>query len=186
MRYPLVEAGTALFFVAVVLFFGVSWVVIPFLYLAAISVALALIDLDTKRLPNVIVLPSYIVAAVSLTLATVFTVAWGDLLRAGAGLLILGGFYFLTNLIYPQGMGFGDVKLAGVLGLFLGYLGWGALIVGGFSAFLIGGLISVILMAAKKANRKTAIPFGPFMLLGAWLGVFAGNSLWSAYLSLFF
>jgi leader peptidase (prepilin peptidase)/N-methyltransferase len=82
-------------------------------------------------------------------------------------------------------MGLGDVKLAGVLGIFLGWVGWGPLVVGSFSAFVLGGIFGVILIASKRGNRKSGIPFGPWMLVGAWIGVFFGNQIWSGYLSLF-
>ena len=88
-------------------------------------------------------------------------------------------------LLYPGGMGFGDVKLAGVIGLLLGFLGWGTLIVGAFSAFLLGGLFGIALLLVRKANRKSGIPFGPWMLAGAWLGIFIGERIWNGYLGLF-
>jgi leader peptidase (prepilin peptidase)/N-methyltransferase len=78
-------------------------------------------------------------------------------------------------------MGMGDVKLAAVLGLYLGFLGWGNLLVGAFAAFLFGGLFGLALMLARRAGRKTAIPFGPWMILGAWVGVFAGAQLTDLY-----
>jgi leader peptidase (prepilin peptidase)/N-methyltransferase len=78
-------------------------------------------------------------------------------------------------------MGFGDVKLAGVLGLVLGWLGWGELVVGGFLGFLLGAVLGGVLMVARRAGRKTKIPFGPFMLLGALLAILWGGQLWDAY-----
>jgi leader peptidase (prepilin peptidase)/N-methyltransferase len=84
----------------------------------------------------------------------------------------------------PDGMGFGDVKLAGVLGLYLGWLGWGALVVGAFGAFLLGGVFSLVLLAAGRVGRKSGIPFGPWMLAGAAVGTLFGSALWDAYLAL--
>jgi leader peptidase (prepilin peptidase)/N-methyltransferase len=98
----------------------------------------------------------------------------GPILRGALGLCILWAVYLVLALAVPGGMGFGDVKLAGVIGLFLGYLGWGELAVGAFAAFLLGGIFALGLVAAKRANRKSAIPFGPWMLAGAWVGVFSG------------
>jgi leader peptidase (prepilin peptidase)/N-methyltransferase len=80
-------------------------------------------------------------------------------------------------------MGFGDVKLAGVLGLYLGWLGWGPLAVGAFLAFLLGGVLGALLMALGKAGRKSAIPFGPWMLAGALIAVFVGQRIADAYTS---
>ena len=194
-RYPLVELGTALFFAIVAVRFGgelflartavsSALLLVAFLFLASISVTLAMIDLDTHRLPNSIVLPSYIVGGVLLGLSYAAGDETGTLVRAVMGLAFLGAAYLCLALIYPGGMGFGDVKLAGVLGLFLGYLGWGELIVGGFAAFLLGGIFGLGLLLTKRASRKSGIPFGPWMLGGAWVGIFFGDQLWEGYLSL--
>jgi leader peptidase (prepilin peptidase)/N-methyltransferase len=201
-RYPLVEAGTALFFAAVVV-----WVVSPrtgilysgdvfdvlalvvvavaYLYLAAISVALTLIDLDTQTLPNRIVLPAYLVSGVLLTAATALTGNWTGMITALVGATALFGFYFILAFAYPGGMGLGDVKLAGVLGLFLGWLGWGPLAVGAFSPFLFGGIFGLVLMVLRKVGRKSRIPFGPWMLIGSWVGIFVGDRVFAWYLWLF-
>ncbi|WP_407343031.1 prepilin peptidase [Pengzhenrongella phosphoraccumulans] len=187
VRYPLVEAGTAVLFGLAAWRTGATWALPAFLYLAAIAVALALIDLDTHRLPNAIVLPAYPVAIVLLALASWNPGGasdWPALVRALIGGAALFAFYFLLAFAYPAGMGFGDVKLAGVLGLYLAWIGWGALVVGAFAAFLVGGVFSVALLAAGKATRKSGIPFGPWMLAGAAIGIGAGEQLWSAYLSI--
>jgi len=161
-----------------------GFLVLAYLYLASVSVTLALIDLDTRTLPNRIVLPSYLVGFGLLGGAAVADGDAGLLLRGSLGLAILWVVYLVLALIYPGGMGFGDVKLAGLLGLFLGYLGWGELIVGGFAAFLLGGIYGVGLLLAKRASRKSGIPFGPWMLAGAWVGILFGGPLWEGYLSL--
>jgi leader peptidase (prepilin peptidase)/N-methyltransferase len=158
---------------------------IAFLYLAAISIVLTLIDLDTHKLPNKIVLPAYIVAIVLLGTASILVSDFGSLLRAGIGMAAMFVAYFLMAIAYPGGMGFGDVKLAGVLGLYLAWLGWGELLVGAFAAFVLGGVFSIILLASRRAGRKSGIPFGPWMLAGAWVGIFLGDIIWTGYLSLF-
>lgn len=199
-RYPLVEAATGLAFAFVAWWFWAGprsvhpvgtastvaavLVVVAFLYLSAISIALALIDLDAHRLPNAIVLPSYAVGAVLLGAAALLNGEPGVLVRAVVGAAGLFAVYLILAMIAPGGMGFGDVKLAGVLGLFLGYLGWGALVVGAFAAFLLGGLFATALLISGRARRGSGIPFGPWMLGGAWIGVLAGNAVWSAYLAL--
>lgn len=160
-------------------------VVVAYLYFAAISIVLTLIDLDTHRLPNSIVLPSYVVAGILFTAVAWLTDDWFVLLRAGIGMAVLYTFYALLRLIRPGGMGGGDVKLAGVIGLYLGWLGWGALAVGAFAAFLWGGIFGVALIALRRAGRKSRIPFGPWMILGAWTGVFAGESVGRWYVELF-
>ena len=197
-RYPMVELATGLAFAGVALWVRIGGVstgsgtiiaagvleLIAFLYLAAVSIALSLIDLDVRRLPNSIVLPSYVVGIALLGTASILNGDYTALLRAGVGLVALWFAYLILALAYSGGMGFGDVKLAGVLGLFLGYLGWGELIVGGFAAFLLGGIYGLGLLLTKRASRKSGIPFGPWMLGGAWVGIFFGDQLWGGYLSL--
>ena len=181
-RYPLVELATAAVFGVLAARIGTQPELPAFLYLGAVGVALTLIDVDTQRLPNTIVLPSYAVAGVLLCIAAVLSGDWSDLLRAVLGMAALFGFYFLLALVYPAGMGFGDVKLAGVLGLYLGWLGWAELVVGGFLGFLFGGVVGVALMVAQKAGRKSKIPFGPYMLAGALAAILAGGALADLYL----
>lgn len=156
---------------------ALALVVVALLYLAVISVVLTVIDLRTHRLPNRIVLPSYAVAAALLTAAALLSGDLVALLRAVIGMAALYVFYFTLRLVRPSGMGGGDVKLAGLLGFYLGWIGWGALAVGAFAAFLLGGLFGVVLLLARRAGRKTAIPFGPWMIAGAWIGVFTGEAL---------
>ena len=183
-RYPLVELLTAVMFALMAWRFGLAWDLPAYLYLAAVGVALAAIDLDTKRLPNVIVLPSYPVAAVLFLLPAVLEGQWDDYVRAIAGAAALFGVFFLLALIYPAGMGFGDVTLAGVLGAYLAWLGWAAVVVGGFLGFALGAVVGVAMMVAGRAGRRTALPFGPFMLLGALLAIFLAEPLSQWYLGL--
>ncbi len=195
-RYPLVEAATAVLFVLVAVRFlpaagssgrevtGAVLLLVALLVLMACSVALALIDLDTHTLPNRIVLPLYPVLAVLLTASSASSGDWAALVRGAVGLVVLGGTYLALAVAVPRGMGFGDVKLAGALGLVLAYLGWGPLAVGAFGAFLLGGTFGIVLLLVRRAGRSTGIPFGPWMLLGAWVGAFAGAPVWDAYLRL--
>ncbi|MEL4320544.1 prepilin peptidase [Leifsonia sp. YIM 134122] len=196
-RYPSVELGTAILFAVVAVVFStgidelssnteiIAWAIelAAFLYLAAITVALAMIDIDTHTLPNPIVLPSYAVTIVLLTAASLVGGDVDSLIRALVGGAALFAFYFVLLLVYPRGMGFGDVKLAGVLGLYLAWIGWGPLVVGGFAAFLLGGIFAIGLVLLRKADRKTALPFGPWMLAGAWIGILIGEPLANSYLT---
>lgn len=183
-RYPAVEALTAVLFAAVALRFGLAWELPAFLYLAAIAIALTLIDVDVHRLPDAIVLPSYIVGGLLLLGASAATAEWSRMLWAVVGLAALWAFYFLLVLVYPRGMGWGDVKLAGVLGMYLAWLGWAELVVGAFGGFLLGGVVGAGLMLAGRAGRKSKIPFGPFMLVGALIAIFAARAIASSYLRL--
>ena len=180
-RYPIIEITHALLWLVMLWRFGWSWELPAYLYFATVGLALAVIDIDTKRLPNPLTLPSYAVLGVLLLMPAVADGEWSAYLRAWLAALALFGFYFLLALVYPAGMGFGDVKLAGVLGLVLGWLGWGVLVVGGFLGFLLGALVGSVLMLGNRASRKSKIPFGPFMLLGAMLAILWGGQLWSAY-----
>ncbi len=181
-RYPLVELTTALLFAGVTARVGIGWDLPAFLYLAAIGVALTLIDIDVKRLPNAIVLPSYGVVALLLLLPAVADAAWSAYLRALFAMAILYVVYLALALVYPGGMGFGDVKLAGVLGLYLGWVGWAAVTVGLFAPFFLGAAASLVLIAARRAGRKSEIPFGPYMIVGALVALLWGPPLVEAYL----
>jgi leader peptidase (prepilin peptidase)/N-methyltransferase len=187
IRYPIVELSTGVFFGIVAWKFNgsASSLLVAFLYLAGVSIALALIDLDTHTLPNRIVIPSYIVGIFLLGTTALIDNNHAAIWRGLLGMSALSLFYFGTALIYPGGMGMGDVKFAGVLGLFLGYLGWDVLLVGAFSAFVLGGCFALALIMLRKASRTSGIPFGPWMLTGAWVGVFFSTSIVQQYLSLF-
>ena len=155
------------------------------LYLAAMSIALALIDIETHTLPNRIVFPSYLVGTLFIGASAI---ARGDFYLFERGILgaaLMWSLYFLMAMAYGGGMGFGDVKTAGVLGLFLGYLGWKVLIVGAFSAFILGGVFALALIVTKKVKLRGGIPFGPWMLIGAWIGIFLGGAIAQGYLNLF-
>lgn len=198
VRYPLVELAGAVAFGLVAWRFlppvleadggtavaaGVAQLV-AFLYFAAISIALALIDLDTQRLPNVIVLPAYLVAAVLFTAAAALTGAWIPLATAAIGALATGSLYLVLALARPGGMGMGDVKLAGVAGFFLGWLGVPELVLGTVAAFILGGVYGVGMLLAGR-GRRSAIAFGPWLLAGAWVAILAAGPVVGAYLSLF-
>jgi leader peptidase (prepilin peptidase) / N-methyltransferase len=180
-RYPLVESLTAALFALIAWRIGPHWPLPLFLYLVAVGVALSFIDLDVKRLPNVLTLPAYVVGAIGLTAAALLEQEPRRLLTAGIGMATLYAVYYLLMVLKPGGMGFGDVKLAGVLGMFLGFLGWGPLVVGAFLAFLLGGMGGIALMLAGKAGRKARIPFGPYMVAGALVAIMVGHQLAHAY-----
>jgi leader peptidase (prepilin peptidase)/N-methyltransferase len=182
-RYPAVELVTAALFTLVALRVE-PWAVPAYAYVAAIAVALALIDLDTHRLPDAIVLPSYPVLAALLALASWGTGDWPAFVRALIGGVALWVGYFALCLAHPGGMGFGDVKLAGLLGGALAWLGWGPFAVGAFGAFLLGGVFSIGLLATGRATRGSGIPFGPWMLGGAALGIAVGDAAWTWYVGL--
>lgn len=142
--------------------------------LLVIALALIWIDEREHRLPNAIVLPT--LGGLLLLLATETALA-GDSARpwrAFAGLLLLGGFYAALRAIRRQGMGGGDVKLAAVIGLVLGWHGWTSLLIGACAAFVLAGLFVVTLLVFRRVHLHARIAFGPWMLMGAAVGVAAG------------
>ncbi len=143
---------------------GITFV--PWLLYIPIAMALAVIDLREKRLPDALTLPS---AAGALVLLAADAAMHGlsGLLHACAGAALLFAVYFLMNLLSRGGMGMGDVKLALSIGAITGYLGWVYTVGATMLAFLAGGAVSAVLLASRRADRKGTIPFGPFMLLGA-------------------
>jgi leader peptidase (prepilin peptidase)/N-methyltransferase len=142
-------------------------------WLAICSSPLAWIDIAVHRLPDVLTWPAYAGTAVILLLAAATSGHWADLLRAVLGGLALAAFYLVFALINPGGMGLGDVKLAASLGTLLAWSGWPTLVDGAAAGFLLGGLYGVVLLVLRRATRKQHIPFGPFMIVGAFLIVLA-------------
>jgi leader peptidase (prepilin peptidase)/N-methyltransferase len=174
-RYPLVEVLTALLAVAVVLVKSSPRDVVLGLVLVAVLVPVALIDLEQRIIPNKITLPAALVAlAIGLLLAPSEV---PEQLIAGAA---AGGFLLVFVLAYPRGMGMGDVKLAAVLGLYLGRSVAPAMLVALVSGTLVGALVMMRLGVAQ--GRKTALPFGPFLALGGLVGLLAGPAIVHWYL----
>ncbi len=149
-------------------------------YVGAVAVVLGYLDARTRLLPTRIIAPSYVVVVALLGVAAALDGAPGPLLRAGLGWLVMGGFYFVLWLVYPAGMGYGDVRLAGLLGLALGYLGWAETLAGMYAGFLLGAIGGGVLAVAGLVDRKR-YPFGPFMLVGALVGLLWGSALGDWY-----
>lgn len=144
------------------------------LLLTPVGVLLAVVDLRVQRLPDVLTLPLAAAALALLGLVAFVPEHAGEWTTALLGALALGGAFFVLFLINPGGMGFGDVKLAFGLGAVLGWYGWPTVMLGTFAAFLLGALYGGALVLARRAGRKTAIPFGPFMIVGAYVGLLIG------------
>jgi len=184
VRYPLVELLTASLFVAVALRFANldQLAALPaFLYFTAMGISLAAIDLDVGRLPNAIVYPSYLVLGSLLAIAALAQHDGAALLRVGvgAGVMFLG--YFAVASVYPAGMGFGDVKLAGIVGGALGFMSYPILAVGAFAAFFIGSVVGIGQIFSSRGTAKSSIAFGPFMITGALLALFVGSAVTELY-----
>ena len=150
--------------------------------LVPVSVALAVVDWRTRLLPTAVLRPTYGVLVVLVLLGWAVTGDSDAVVRAALGWLVAGGLFAILWFIYPRGLGFGDVRLAGLLGIGLGWVGWGTLLVGVYAGFLLGGVIGGLLALLRVVERK-GVPFGPFMLLGALIGLIWGEPLWSSLVS---
>ncbi|MFG3661260.1 prepilin peptidase [Streptomyces sp. NPDC047706] len=165
---------TALLCAVLALVTGPRPELVVWLLVTPVGVLLAVVDLRVHRLPDPLTLPLAAGTPALLGVASLVPGHAGDLGTALLGSLALGGFYFLLFLINPAGMGFGDVKLALGAGAVLGWYGWGAVLLGTFAAFVCGAVYGGALIVVRKAGRKTAIPFGPFLLAGACAGLLLG------------
>lgn len=177
-REPLIiETSNAALFVLFGLEFGADVALIAFWILAAALVALVWIDLQIKRLPREITYTAIVLSAPVLVIAALVDDEperiWQAALGAGIALAIMGLIYLASR----GGMGEGDVRLAPLLGLHLGYLNPGIVPIGLFLGFLLGAVVGVAAMALGSAGRKTALPFGPFLAAGTVLAVFIGQEL---------
>lgn len=177
-RYPVVEATTAALYVACVARFGIGVELILPLVFVTLLVPVAAIDLEHRIIPNVLVGPAALVALA--VVALLLTDSLSERLIAGVA---AGGFLLMAALAYPAGMGMGDVKLAGVMGLFLGRAVGPAI----FIALLAGTVVGVAIMARRGVaeGRKTAVPFGPFLVLGSLVALFAGEAIVDWYVDRF-
>jgi leader peptidase (prepilin peptidase)/N-methyltransferase len=177
-RYPLVEAGTALLCALVVVAKGADADAVIGIVLVLMLVPITLIDLDHRIIPNKITYPGFVLGVV--LIAVLDTDSLVEHLIASAA---AGGFLFVAWFLYPRGMGLGDVKLAFVLGIYLGRAVAPAM----FTALIAGTLIGAIIIARVGAEkgRKTAIPFGPYLALGGLVGLFAGDAIVDWYLDSF-
>jgi leader peptidase (prepilin peptidase)/N-methyltransferase len=185
-QYPLIELTTAALFLISYGAVGASLEILPLLILAILTMPLVLTDIKVQRLPNALTYSGILAGIAS---AIIISIAQGSTRPFIYSLLLtfISGLAFLMlNLLSRGGMGMGDVKLAAMLGTLLSPFGWSTLGTGFIFAFFLGATIGLLLLASKKATRKTLIPFGPYMLLGAWLAIGIGEqgcqqiiNLWS-------
>ncbi|MER5340700.1 MULTISPECIES: prepilin peptidase [Streptomyces] len=171
---PLVALATAGACAGLALATGARPELAVWLLLAPLGVLLAVVDFRVQRLPDVLTLPLAGLALVLLGVMALVPEHAGAWPTALLGSLVLGGAYFLLFLVNPNGMGFGDVKLALGIGAVLGWYGWGTVVLGTFAGFLFGGLYGLGLVLMRRAGRKTSIPFGPFLIAGAYVGLLIG------------
>ncbi|MGY2084376.1 prepilin peptidase [Blastococcus sp. SYSU DS0539] len=174
VRPPVLELVGAVLFGLVGLRFGAVAELPAFLFLAGAGLLLALVDLQHRLLPNRVVVPSVVVGVALLVIPAAVEGNWPALLRAVMGSGVLFAAFLVLALIAPSGLGMGDVKLAALLGLYLGWLGWTAVVLGGALGFVVQALVVLPLLAVRRIGLRSELPFGPAMLAGAALIV-----LWS-------
>jgi leader peptidase (prepilin peptidase)/N-methyltransferase len=183
-RYPLVEAGTAILFAAITVRFGVTLELPAFLYLAAIGVALAGIDLDGARLPDSIVLPSYVVGVLLLLPAGATQTGLRAPLLALAGMVALLVLFLALAAAYPSGLSFGEVKLAGLIGLYLGWLSWSALFITAIGSLVLAAATGLTVVATRNASRYVAVPLASCLIGAGVLSLFLAAPLSGWYAAL--
>jgi leader peptidase (prepilin peptidase)/N-methyltransferase len=170
-RYFAVELLAPILYVALTVRFGFSVQLPAYLYLASIGLLLAMIDFDVRRLPDSIVLPSYVMTALLLMPAGAAQGDWGPAQRALAGLAAFAALFFALTVAYPHAVGYGDVKLAGLFGMYLAWLSWGTVLIGLLSSFMLVGFGGVVLGGGRRTGAQ-AIPFAPCLILTSVLALF--------------
>jgi leader peptidase (prepilin peptidase)/N-methyltransferase len=180
--WPLLALVTAGLFLIVSMHFGLSWQLPAYFFFAAVAVVLAVIDARHRLLPNSVVMPSLGAGIMLLALAATGEAAWGALVRALLGGVVLFVVYLILALLSPAGLGMGDVKLAAVLGTFLGFQGWGTLFVGAVLASVVGAVVGLVVLASRRGGPRSDVPFGPSMLVGAMVALLWGEGLARNYL----
>jgi leader peptidase (prepilin peptidase)/N-methyltransferase len=154
-----------------VVFTGIRPATLAFAWAGSAAVVLASVDLLVHRLPDRVTFPAYAVCTTALTVDAAVLDAWGPLLRALAAAPVAFAVAAAAAAVSPEGLGFGDVKLLGLLGLLLGWAGWGVLLAGIFLGLVAGAVVSLALLATRRAGWRTALPFGPPLLAGAVLAL---------------
>lgn len=161
---------------------GTSPALVAWLLLAVSGAVLGYIDSRTRFLPSAIIWPTYLLVGLALVIGSAASGEWGALRRAVIAGVVAFVVFYLLWWVFPGGVGFGDVRLSGLLGLALGWLGWGELVTGLYGGFFLGAVLGILLTLAKVFKRKQLFPFGPFMLAGALAGVLVGAPLERLYL----
>lgn len=179
--YPLVELVCAALFAGTAGRFGYDWILPAYLVLFAGLLALSVIDVERMVLPKAIVWPLTGIVAVLFLLAAAVTDQWHQLLEGAICAAAWFLLFYVMFTISPKLLGFGDVRLAPVLGLSLGWLGWRYVVLGFFAANLVGAVVGLALIAGNRMTRRERIPYGIFLAVGCAIAVFAGPELLSPF-----
>jgi len=147
------------------------WALPVYTYFLWLSIVLSVVDFRELRLPNKYVYPAYPLKVIGLFVPALISNHWDSLAQAGVCGLVGLALFMLLHAVYPAGLGMGDVKLAGIVGMMAGWVSWGTALFALMLAFFLSAIVSVVLLATRKATLKSALPFGPFMLGGTILAV---------------
>lgn len=158
---------------------GLDWSLLWLVPLTPVAVALSVVDWHTKLLPRVVVLPATLAAVVVVTAVGLATDQREALVRALVAMVVARAFFWVLWFVRSAGMGFGDVRLAAPVGLVLGWVGWGALAIGVWTSFIVFALPALVLAVVRRdrAMLKKSFPFGPFMVIGALVGLVWGTAI---------
>ena len=175
LRYVLVPAANAVLFGVLAVRFGADWALPAFLLFFAVLLAISVVDLQLQIIPNRIVYPAIFASVPLLALAAAGQHDWWRLERALISAALAWFALLVIHLISPGGMGFGDVRLSFLLGLFLGWLGYGHVLTGLFLGFLLGAVVGLLLVVLRLRKRTDHVPFGPFLAVGAAFVILVGD-----------
>lgn len=178
---PLVTLATAAVFAALAARFGADAALPGFLVLGTGVVAISAIDLRHLLVPNHVLYPTLFAMAALLAVAAAVDGRWPDLVRAGVGGMAGFAAMFVIHVVNPAGLGFGDVRLAGLLGAAMGWLSLGRVLLGLFLGFLAAAVVGVVLMVTGRKTGKDSLPFGPFLVVGALAAILAGSPILDWY-----
>lgn len=160
----------------------IGWhpILLLLVFLTPVCVALSVVDWRTRYLPTALIAPSYAVAVLLAVLASLLSGDWASLKVSVIGWVVTFAVFFVLWFVYPRGLGYGDVRLSGLLAIALGWLGVAPLVIGIYTGFLLGAVGGLLLSAVRIFHRRH-YPFGPFMVVGAWLGIVAVQPIGTAY-----
>jgi leader peptidase (prepilin peptidase)/N-methyltransferase len=181
LRMPIIQIVTGALFATTPLVIGVTWTLPAYLWFAWLTMTLTITDLDSKLIPNRILFPGTAIGAALLVAGALLDGEPEAVGRSFAGAIASFLVLYLVARLARGDFGLGDVKLALLLGMFTAYQGWEELVVGLFAAFILGGVVSIVLLVTGTRRRKDSIPFGPFLVAGAYLALAWGSDIASWY-----
>lgn len=184
IQYPLVELASGLLFLAVFAKVDFAWsaYLLPYLFMVTVLIIVSVIDLQKQIIPNKVMYPAIIIGLASMGIVALVRGEYKIITDSLIGAAVIAVPWGIAAMVFPRGFGMGDAKLAAFTGAILG---WRSELVGFFIGIALGAIVGVVLMVAGKKERKSRIPFGPFLAAGALIALFWGQAIWDAYIGLF-